>query len=366
MPLRIHRKATQYIFFEMIPGLLIGLTIFIFIMLLFQALRLTEFVLVHGVSLGTLAEMIGYMAISFLPALLPMALLFAVLMTYGRLSQDSEIVALKASGLSMWAIMTPAIILSLVMSLFSAQITFHLAPWGNRQFEVLFSRLLQTKTSISLREGTFSEGFFDLVVYANEVDSKSGRVKKVFIYDERRSDAPLTIVAREGEILQQGALKNIFLLRLEEGNIHRKTESHTKINFETFDLKLIDPVKEELKAKSPPSMSIEEIQEKRKNSDLSPKEARSLTTEFHKRWAIAVVCLIFGVLGVGLGTTTNRRQQKSNGLILSLGVVVVYWILYLSSEGLARSGSMPPAIAMWIPNLFFSGFSVWILKRNWN
>ena len=95
------KKAAQYIFFEMLPSLILGLVVFISIILMFQALRLTEFALVHGVALKTIAEIVGYVIISLLPVLFPMALLFSVLLTYGRLSQDSEIVAMKAAGLNM-------------------------------------------------------------------------------------------------------------------------------------------------------------------------------------------------------------------------------------------------------------------------
>ena len=103
-----------------------------------------------------------------------MSLLFAVLLTYGRLSSDSEIVAFRAVGLSMGSIVVPALILGILVGALSLQTSFHLAPWGNRQFEVLFTKRGATKVGVTLKEGTFAEGFFDLVVYANKVDSKLG------------------------------------------------------------------------------------------------------------------------------------------------------------------------------------------------
>src|SRR5438045_1349639 len=111
MQILIPRKAIHYIFFEMIPSLILGVMVFIFILLMAQALRYTEFVLIHGVGIGVVGQIIMYLSISFLPALLPMSLLFAVIMTYGRLSNDSEIVALKASGMSMLTITAPAFLL---------------------------------------------------------------------------------------------------------------------------------------------------------------------------------------------------------------------------------------------------------------
>jgi lipopolysaccharide export system permease protein len=276
-------------------------------------------------------------------------------------------VALKASGLSMFSITIPAVLLSCVVALVSAQTSFHLAPWGNRQFEVLVSKVAQNKAAATIREGTFSEGFFDKVVYANEVDSKSGELKSVFIYDETQGSVPLTIIAKRGQIAQDPAIPNSVLIRLFDGDIHRKGESHTKIKFDTYDLKMVDPIKNEVREKSPPSLTIEEIQQQLQNPEaMSADELNTLKSEYHKRWAVSLVCFVFGLLGVGLGTNTNRRNQKAGGLVLCLGVVVFYWLLYVTCEGLARSGQVPAAIAIWTPNVLFLGLSLWSLKRSWD
>lgn len=349
------------------PSLIIGIMVFVFILLMVKAIHYTEFVLVHGLGLEVVGQIMGYSVISFLPALLPMSLLFSVLMTYGRLSHDSEIVALKATGHSMWSILFPAFLLSILVAFISSQTSFHLAPWGNRQFEVLITKLGQTKAGASIREGTFSEGFFDMVVYANSVDSKKGELTKVFIFDERDADSPLTVIAKSGQLVQDP--KNpghSALLRLFNGNIHRKSESHTKINFNSFDIRLIDPVKYETREKSPPSLTIDEINDKLKAGVKDPEMLRTLQTEYNKRWAIAAACIIFALLGVGLGTNPNSRRQKSGGLVISLVVVILYWIIYVSAEGFARSGQAPVQIAIWTPNLIFFLFSLWSLKRVWN
>jgi len=360
------RRASQYIFSETLPYFFMGIAVFIFILLMAQALRYTEFVLIHGVGLGVVGQIIMYLSISFLPALLPMSLLFAVIMTYSRLSNDSEMVAFKASGMSMTSITLPAVALACLVTLFSAQVSFYLAPWGNRQFELLVTKIGQTKASATIREGTFSEGFFDKVVYANEVNSKTGQLKSVFIYDETQGTLPLTIIAKTGQIVQDPSMPNAVLIRLFDGDIHRKGEAHTKIKFDTYDIKMVDPIKNEDREKSAPSLSIDEISALLKKPEISSDETRTLKAEYHKRWAISAVCLIFGLLGVGLGTNTDRRNQKAGGLILSLGVVVSYWVLYVSFEGMARGGSLPASLAIWIPNVLFAGLAYWTLKKKWN
>lgn len=341
--------------------------VFISIILMFQVLRLTDFALSHGVELLTIVKIISYVCISMLPALFPMSLLFSVLLTYGRLSQDSEIIAMKASGIHMSMILTPALVMGIIVSIISAQTSFKIAPWGNRQFEILFSTVGNTKAGASLKEGTFSEGFFNLVIYSNKVDSKNGLLEDVFIYDEKTDSTPLTIIARQGQIIPDPLRPgHRILLRLLDGNIHRKGTTHTKIKFDTYDINLIDPIKTEIFDKSHQSFTLDEIEEKTKTAPPQSEEFFSLTTEYHKRWAISVLCIIFALIGVGLGTTTNKRAIKASGFIISIGLIVLYWILYLSFEGVARSGKIPAAFAIWLPNFVFLSIAIYSLRKNWN
>jgi lipopolysaccharide export system permease protein len=361
-----NRRIQLALLLEMLPSFILGLAVFLIIILMFQILRLTEFALIHGVSFFTLAEIIFYICISMLPALLPMSLLFSILWTYNRLSMDSEILALRACGLSMPPIMGPALILSLAVGLFSAQTSFELAPWGNRQFEVLFSNMKQTKSAGTIRQGTFSEGLFDLVVYANRIDAETDRMEDVFIYDERDPKQPLTIIAKYGLLQRDESLPgHKAILILQKGSIHRQAQAHTKINFDSFDVRLNDPLEIREREKSAPSWTLEDILLKLKEP-LPPKEMIRVKIEWHKRMAIAVLCFVFGLLGVGLGIQTNKRTAKSSGFIISLMVIVSYWVIYISVEGLARSGQIPPGIALWLPNIAFGLFGIYSIRKIWN
>ncbi len=364
------RLLIRYVLAEMIPTFFLGVFVFVFILLMFQALRLTEFVLIHGVKLTTVMAMMGYLSTSFLPILFPMSLIFTVILTYGRLSADSEVVALRASGLGMTSIAMPAILLSGLVCILSLQTSFHIAPWGNRQFELLVTKLGAMKPGVTIKEGTFSEGFFDLVVYANKVDNKAGVLSDVFIYDERDPNSPITVIAKEGLIVRDESQPgHAASLKLIDGTIHRTSGArHTQINFSENELQLFDPINESSTRKSPPSMTITEVSEALKLGDTElPKDKRlELQTEFHKRIAIGLACLVFGIMGVALGTVTNRRAAKAGGAVVSIGIIVTYWILYVTSESLARSGQLPPWFAMWVANFLFGIAAFFLMKRIWN
>ncbi len=362
-----HRRVFTYIISEILPSFLLGLLVFISILLMFQALRLTEFLLIHGIRWTAMIQIMGFMSISFLPMLFPMSLIFAVLMTYNRMSQDSEIIAFKSAGIDSLSLLMPALIFAVIVTILSAQTSYYLAPWGNRQFEVLITRLGNTKAAASIKEGTFSESFFDLVVYANKVDSKSGTLTDLFIYDEKQPDAPLTIIAPEGQIIPDETHPgHSVLLRLFKGQIHRKAESHTVINFDSYDILLNDPIKLEERKKSASSLSLHELSDSQTKAEISADLKKDYQIEFHKRSALAAACLVFAVIGVAFGIGNNRRSGKSSGFILSVGFIILYWLVYLTFEGLARSNTLSVVLGIWLSNIIFLILGLYSLKNAWD
>lgn len=359
------RRVFIYLLSEMVPTFILGVLVFISILLMFQALRLTEFVLVHGIKLSFLFDIMGYMSISFLPMILPMSLLFAVLMTYNRLSHDSEITALKGAGYHGNTLIMPAVALALLVSLFSAQTAFYVAPWGNRQFELLITHLGNTKAAASIKEGTFSEGFFDMVIYANKVNSEEGLLQDMFIYDDKNPKSPLTIIAPQGHIIPD--LDNpghSVLLRLFNGQIHRRGQVHTVVNFESYDVLLNDPIKFEERKKSPPSLNYPELQERINDTQAKDSDKVAFKVEFHKRFALAAACLIFGLVGVAFGIQNERRSGKSSGFVISVGFIVGYFVLYIACEGLSRNQTLPSFAGPWLANIIFAIVSFRKIKKN--
>lgn len=296
-----------------------------------------------------------YLSLSVLPVILPMSLLFSILLTYSRMSQDSEIVAFRSIGISQRQLFIPALIISLFGVIISLQTSHNIGPWGNFKFERLMHQLGTQKVGASIKAGVFSEGFFDFVVYANEVDSKTGELDKVFIYDERQPNSPLTIISKKGHVLQEKTSAGWKAsLELKDGTIHRTVDNtYTQISFETYSVDLFDPHESGERKKSPPSMTTAEINERLNSPDLPSNERNTLEVEFHRRWSLPFACLVFGIVGVALGTSANRRSAKSSGFVLCLIVIVIYWISYVVAEGVARNGYLPAWVALWLVNVSF-------------
>lgn len=362
-----NRRVFLYLVTEILPSFVLGILVFISILLMFQALRLTDLLISHGIKFSIVLKIMGYMSISFLPMLFPMSLLFAVLMTYNRLSQDSELIAFKSAGVPTFSLLLPALIFAVMISFLSSQTSYYLAPWGNRQFEILINKLGNTKAAASIKEGTFSEGFFDLVIYANKVESKSGALVDLFIYDERNPSAPLTIIAPTGEIIPDRSHPgHSVLLRLFKGQIHRKSETqHTVINFDLHEVLLNDPIRLEERQKSVSSLTLNELNILRKVPETSPEARLSYTIEYHKRSALSFACMVFCVIAMAFGIVTNRRSGKSSGFILSVGFIILYWVLYIGFESLVRSQQLTPWFGIWLPNVLLMIFGLFHLRKVW-
>ncbi len=361
------RRAFIYIFSDILPSFILGVLVFISILLMFQALRLTEFILLHGIKFQFVLDLMTYMSISFLPMIMPMSLLFAVLLTYNRLSHDSEFIALKGIGHTPSSLITPAISMGLIAALFSMQIAFYLAPWGNRQFELLISYLGNTKAAASIKEGTFSEGFFDLVIYANKVNSDQGLLQNLFIYDDKNPKSPLTAIAPEGQIIpDENSPGHSVKLRLFNGQIYRSGMNNTVVNFDSYDITLNDPIRFEERKKSSPSLNYQELSERLTNPEYTSAEQFQYLIEFHKRFALAGACLVFSIIGSAFGIQNNRRSGKSNGFVTSVGFIVLYWILYILFEGMARNQVLTPIVGTWLANFVLTLWGLIVLRKKLN
>ncbi len=336
---------------------LLGATVFLsFVFLMFQVLRLAEFFIIHGVSLAMLSEIASLMLLSFLPFSLPVAFLIAVLSSFGRLSSDSELVAMKANGVSVWRLSIPVLVVGALVGSLSLGLNMSWVPWSEQAYRELIVKIGNTKATSSIKEGTFTTGFFDLLIFTDKIDRSTGKMQKVFIYDEREPRNPVTVVAQEGEILSVktgGDLSSSILLKLNTGNIHRNSireNSYSKIDFDEYKLYLSIPEGGGGLSFRPRIVPQRELIKRISENDQYHQSGRELRTEYWRRYATALTPLLFVFLGIGFGTVRTRAVRASAALV-GLGVVLVYWALQAVMTSAGYDGWVPPFLAMLIPNI---------------
>jgi lipopolysaccharide export system permease protein len=376
-PKTLHR----YIFKEIIKPFVGGIVFFLFVLMMFQVIRLSDFFVIHNVSAKIIFTLMYYLSFTFVPIVIPIAFLLAVLLGFGRLSADAEITAMRASGLSVYSLTVPAVTFGGLLCLTLMLANFYFVPWANRMFRYELFRISNTKAIATIHEGTFTEGFFDLVVYADSTDSKNNTMERVLIYDERRPSDPITVVAKHGQLIgnyQDDDGSPGVLLRLFDGNL-QKTNA-VKAEFELIEFKVYDVFLKIETGKfggieKPKSLDIGDLKNKINELqrlymvDISPErkaiyfaDLNQHTVEYWKRFALAISCLLFGVMGVAFGVI-RTRTVRSNSFLICLLVLLFYWGIYTAGESMAISGKVPALLGVWAANVILLIISVYSLHR---
>lgn len=357
---RIHR----YVIREISIPILLSLLIFTFVLLMGRIPRLTELVVSKGVPVQEIIQLFGYLLPTFFSITVPLSFLLGILLAFGRFSADSEFIALKASGVSLYSLLRPVLILALFFTLLTAALTIIVEPAGKTAFRSKIFQIASSRASVGIRPGIFNDDFDGLVLYSRSMDERRGIMQGVFISDEREGETPATIIARQGRFIPNPNNYSLTL-RLTDGSIHRRPTEEKKatyqiIGFSNYDVNL--DLGEQLtqvqnRHRSRGELSWAELDRAIAATD-NQRAKLSYSTEKHKRVAVAFAPLVFALVGVPLGLQSNR-SGKGAGFALALGISLVYYLLLSISSTLAGKGMVPVALALWLPNccfLFGGGF----------
>lgn len=351
MPTKITKLIDRYIFTEILAPLVGGVLFFCFVFLMFQLLRLAEFFIVHGVPLASLLKLTSLLCLSFLPFALPISFLIGLLMAFGRLSMDSELIALKAGGYSLRRLGAAPLAIALLVSALSLALNLEWVPRAERELKLELAEIGNTRIVSAIHAGTFTSGFFDLLVYADKVNNRNNEMDGVFIYDEREPKNPLTVVANKGkwttQRTQQGG--STAILKLSNGNIHRSDAvegSYQKIDFDEYRIFLKIEGGGGAPGTKPKMLTAPQILNAiRESRQSDPRQHRVLEAEWWRRLAVAAAPVCFVLLGIGSGTLPTRSVRSGSALI-AFGVLLVYYGLLSWGGSLAESGTVPAWLAL--------------------
>ncbi|HDR14015.1 MAG TPA: LptF/LptG family permease, partial [Desulfobacteraceae bacterium] len=185
----------RYITFEILPTFFTGLLVAIFIIIATRTLSLTEMVVSKGARLSDMAWLVVYLLPDVISFALPAVVLMAVVTAFLRLSADSEIIALKSSGVSLYQMLPPVIVFAAVATFVSLAVSLVAVPWGNTSFKDMVFRIAQSQASLGIQERIFSEPFDDIIFYVNDFSRKDGSMHDVFVADRRDPETAHTVIA---------------------------------------------------------------------------------------------------------------------------------------------------------------------------
>ena len=193
-------------------------------------------------------------------------------------------------------------------------------------------------------------------------------MEKVFIFDERDEKHPLTVVAKTGEMIRVQSSEDDLggvVLQLQDGSIHQSdilNNSYSLANFVTYQIFNEIQDSNGQFGYRPKMLKIGDLQNKRNQPGITAAERRELDTDYWRRLTVAMAPLLFVLLGMGFGTV-RTRGNRSSVMLVAFITMAVYWQVQVSAIWLGNNGSLPPWLAMQIPNILVGLVGVFMFKR---
>lgn len=395
---------SRYVLKEMFGPTFLGFVFYTSIIVMRQLFDLAGLIIKRSLSASVVGKLLLFILPNIVVLTLPMSLLFGILIAVGRLSSDSEIVAMRALGISTRTIYRPVFLFSFAMFVLNFYLINFVMPESNRQFVALQAELTTSAAENIVKPRVFHTGYANLMIYVDDVDAITGQWKGVFVADSRTDEStdPATpremsgnLTARQDQedvaaLSQQGVGQRLIVAR--KGNLAIiGPEKEIWMNLsgaethvwdpgrpDRYDLNRNDSQRIRLPSaggrfdpnalgRSLREMNLRELLEAQKRYDQGTGEndriARNKArVEIHKKFAIPFACIAFGVLGLPLGIT-NRRGGKSSGFTLSIGIIVFYYLMINNGEQLAADGKIPAALGMWGANAILLAAGIFLIGR---
>jgi LPS export ABC transporter permease LptF/LPS export ABC transporter permease LptG len=360
------RILDRYIWKELFVPFALGLFVFTFLLLIDKIFDLADLILNKGVPVRLVALLLSYILPAFLVLTIPMGFLLAILVAFGRLSADMEIVALKASGVSPLRLLRPVLIVGLAAAAVTAYLMFEAVPRANYAFKSLIFEILRRQASVGIKERIFNDDFGNFVIYVEEIAPDGIGLRNVFVSDERKRDESRVMTAREGRLISDEAQRRVTL-RLLNGIVHETApqalKTYRQTGFRSYDLTLPldNPLAREAEApKGDREMSVGELRDTIARTRAAGGSTNPYLVEIHKKYAIPSACLIFAVIGVPLGIRAHRAGRWA-AFVAVLPIFLFYYIFLTLGETMADRNRVPAWLAMWGPNLLAAVIGLYLL-----
>jgi LPS export ABC transporter permease LptF/LPS export ABC transporter permease LptG len=364
------RLISRSVLKEILPPFLLGFAAYTFILLVRTILLMMDFFVRRSASLSQVGWLVALSIPWIVVLTLPMAFLLGVLIGIGRLSGDSELVALRSCGVGPWAIYRPTLAAAALLSLGVFLFYNLVLPRANDELTRSMARVAATSVVNLVQPRTFREPRPGVTLFFDRVGADGRSFEGVFLKlgdDDGRTSR--VVVARKGALaLEEGKLwLDLFSSVVHEVNLEDPTRYRTNRN--DFQRILFS---EDIEATAQARISYEKgiraqslgelLATERRVRNVSPERHRLALVEIHKKFSIPFACFAFAAIGIPLAET-SRRGGKGSGFALSLAILVVYYLLISNGETWVEEGKMNPALAMWLPNAFLIALGVFASRR---
>ncbi len=356
----------RYILREIFVHSVLGLSVFTLVLVAGNTLRILEQLLAAGIGLGQLSRVVALILPSYMAYAIPTSLLFGVLLTFGRLSADGEIVALRAAGVSVLHLVPPVLLLGTVATLATGYLLFDLEPRSRVAMKQLVRKMA---SAVRLVEPGKFRNLGTHILYVHEQGDGVCPLRGVLIGDFSDESRRTYISAACGRVENSEGEEGIDLL-LTDGSIHfseASAERYRRIRFGTMEATLDVSAYLDLSRKARDFTLAELLELDARFEGGEVPEFRGGTrevvmTQIHRRLAFPFASIVLAIVSVPLGIRP-LRSGRSAGALAAIGLMGIYWLLFTAGEIAGERAYVPPWLGMWSPNLILFASGALLLRR---
>jgi len=364
------KLIARYVIEAVLPYFSISLLLLTAVLFAQQSGRFAELALYTQVPFSLFAQLTIALLPGVLVFTLPMAVLAGIVIGFARMGSDSEIVAMRAAGIGTSSVLWPVLLIGAVVAGATTYIHMKEAPRAARDIRKVALQGALRKLDSPVEPGTFNTDIPGYVIYVRDGDKAQGSWGRVFIYSQEADASRRVITARSGRIDSSGDKSELVLNdavatkmpppeAADQRSYVVERLDQLRVALETGRAEILDRLKQN--EVGPDEMEWGDL--KKEAHDGSVSNRREALRTLHRRIALAGSPFLFALLGGALGMRV-RRGGRGLGVLLSLGVVIVYYLISLLGESLARSSAVSPFVGQWMATGLMALLSAVLLTFN--
>jgi LPS export ABC transporter permease LptG/LPS export ABC transporter permease LptF len=356
------RILDRYVIRQLLMPFGIGLLVFTFLFIIPELMRYAEDYIAKGAPMPVVVEVFVALLPMALGLTIPMSLLMALLVAFGRLSADREFVAFQACGVSMRRLLRPVGLVSLLCFGATLYILLVSVPASNQRFREITFNIIASQAEGEVKPRVFYERFPNIDLYVREIPP-SGGWNGVFMSDNRSGEGSTIYLAKRGRVVIDRTKKTVEMV-LDEGTRHSADPAG---NYDVYSFKrvLLNLSPDAFPSGGPPKgdreMSLAELRAHADEIRAQGQFPHNQLFEIHKKFSIPAACFVFGLIGLALGAT-NRRDGKLASFVIGVAIVFAYYILLWLGQSLTKGRVLAPWLAAWLPNFVLGIVGIIFLK----
>jgi LPS export ABC transporter permease LptG/LPS export ABC transporter permease LptF len=363
------RTLDRYTLREILPPFVLALMVFTFMLMMGPIEKVARDLLAKDVPAGTIVRMLVLLVPSALAITIPMAFLLGLLVAFGRLSGDSEWVAMQACGVTLIRMLRPVMTLAVICWAATSWVMIDAVPSANQAYREIAYGVIASRVESEIKPRIFFTDFPNLVLYAKDT-SDSGGWSDVFVADTTQPGPPLVSLARHGRMVLDRNKKQVEMVL--ENRVTYRMGTDPKVRGPEFEQNAsgglrhqLDPEQVFPKAmpiKGEPEKTIAELRQT--IEDLKRDKQPTDRAEYYiqLKFSIPVACLVFALMGLGFGVSTSRGGKLA-AFAMGTGVIFAYYVLMYQARSLSLSGVWPAWLSAWLPNMVLGPVGAWVVYK---